>query len=97
MGGLRLAVRGYDFWAPVAEETVTRHRLPEACIPMEDQEIAAEIQRRGLEIVYLSELAAALGFAVDEGWTEEIFAAIERATLEQRRSAALRTISLSKK
>lgn len=64
---------------------------------MEDQEIAAEIQRRGLEIVYLSELAAALGYAVDEGWTDEIFAAIERATLAQRRSAALRTLHLSRK
>jgi hypothetical protein len=62
---------------------------------MEDHEIAAEIQRRGLEVVYLSELAAALGFAVEEGWTEEIFNAIERATLEQRRSAALRTLQLS--
>jgi hypothetical protein len=62
---------------------------------MEDHEIAAEIQRRGLEVVYLSELAAALGFAVEEGWTEEIFTAIERATLEQRRSAALRTLQLS--
>jgi hypothetical protein len=62
---------------------------------MEDREIAAEIQRRGLEIVYLSELAAALGFAVDEGWTEEIFAAIDRASPEQRRSAALRTLQLS--
>ena len=93
MGGLRLAVRGYDFEDTPCEAPPIR-RL---AIPMEDQEIAAEIQRRGLEIVYLSELAAALGFAVDEGWTEEIFAAIERATLEQRRSAALRTLHLSKK
>jgi hypothetical protein len=62
---------------------------------MDDQEIAAEIQRRGLEIIYLSELAAALGYAVDEGWTEEIFAAIDRASLEQRRYAALRTLELS--
>ena len=64
---------------------------------MEDEEIAAEIQRRGLEIVYLSELAAALGYALEEGWTEEIFVAIERAPLELRRSAALRTLRLSEK
>lgn len=64
---------------------------------MKDQEIAAEIQRRGLEVVYLSELAAALGFAVEEGWTEEIFAAIESATAEQRRAAAMRTLHLSRK
>ena len=62
---------------------------------MEDQKIASELQRRGLEIVYLSELAAALGFATDEGWTEEIFAAIERATPEQRRDAAIRTLRLA--
>ena len=62
---------------------------------MEDQEIAAEIQRRGLEIVYLSELAAALGFAIDEGWTDEVFAAIDLATPEQRRDAAIRTLQLS--
>lgn len=64
---------------------------------MKDQEIAAEIQRRGLEVVYLSELAAALGFAVEEGWTEEIFTAIESATAEQRRAAAMRTLHLSRK
>lgn len=64
---------------------------------MDDQEIAVELQRRGLEIVYLSELAAALGFATEEGWTEEIFVAIEHATLEQRRNAALRTLQLSER
>ena len=83
MGGLRLAVRGYDFEA-VGDTPSGAPPIRRLAIPMEDQEIAAEIQRRGLEIVYLSELAAALGYAVDEGWTEEIFAAIERATLEQR-------------
>lgn len=62
---------------------------------MDDEEIAAEIQRRGLEVVYLSELAAALGFAYDEGWTEDVFAAIEQATPEQRREAALRTLALT--
>jgi hypothetical protein len=60
-----------------------------------DDAIAAEIQRRGLEVAYLSELAAALGFAGDEGWTEAVFEAIERATPEQRRAAALRTLSLA--
>ena len=62
---------------------------------MDDEQIAAEIQGRGLEIVYLSELAAALGFALEEGWTEAVFEAIEVATPEQRRSAALRTLQLS--
>lgn len=62
---------------------------------MEDPQIASEIQRRGLEIVYLSELAAALGFAVEEGWTEEIFAAIDLASPELRRDAAIRTLRLA--
>jgi hypothetical protein len=61
---------------------------------MKDEQIATEIQRRGLEIEYLRELAAALGFAEDEGWTEEVFSAIERASPEQRRTAAIRTLRL---
>lgn len=59
---------------------------------MQDHEIAAEIARRGLELVYLSELAASLGFASDEGWSKAVIDAIEGATPEQRRRAALRTL-----
>lgn len=62
---------------------------------MQDHEIAAEIARRGLEFVYLGELAASLGFAADEGWSEEVMAAIEHATHDQRRRAALRTLGLT--
>lgn len=62
---------------------------------MEDSEIAAEIQRRELEVVYLSELAASLGFTTEEGWSEDVFRAIEHATPEQRREAALRTLRLA--
>lgn len=61
---------------------------------MTDEQIAEAIQRRGLEIEYLRELAAALGFAESEGWTEDVFAAMENATAEQRRRAALRTLAL---
>ncbi|MEX2582723.1 MAG: hypothetical protein WD766_05595 [Gemmatimonadota bacterium] len=61
---------------------------------MHDHEIAAEIQRRGLEVEYLRELAAALGFAEDEGWTEAVFAAMESASHEKRRAAAERTLRL---
>lgn len=61
---------------------------------MRDEEIAAELARRGLELVYLSELAASLGFAGDEGWSEAVMLAIERATSEERRRAALRTLGL---
>jgi hypothetical protein len=60
-----------------------------------DEEIAAEIQRRGLEIEYLRELSAALGFAAAEPWTEEVFAAIDRASAGERRRAALRTLQLA--
>jgi hypothetical protein len=62
---------------------------------MTDEQIAAAIQSRELEIEYLRELAAALGFAENEGWTEDVFAAIESATPEQRRRAALRTLALA--
>lgn len=61
---------------------------------MNDEEIAAEIQRRGLEVEYLRELAAALGFAEGEGWSEAVFDAIVDADPEQRRAAALRTLTL---
>ncbi len=62
---------------------------------MTDEQIAALIQGRGLEVEYLRELAAALGFAEEEGWTEAVFDAIEVATLEVRRRAALRTLEMS--
>lgn len=59
---------------------------------MTDEQIAREIQQNGLEVEYLQELAAALGFAPDEGWTEEVFDAIDRADMEIRRRAALRVL-----
>jgi hypothetical protein len=59
---------------------------------MTDAEIAAELARRGLEVLYLQELASALGFAAEEGWTEEVFEAIQGASLQERRRAALRTL-----
>lgn len=62
---------------------------------MTDEEIAARIQERELEIEYLRELAAALGFAADEGWTEDVFAAIDAADPVVRRRAALRTLKLA--
>lgn len=61
---------------------------------MNDDEIAREIQSRGLEVEYLRELAASLGFADGEGWTEALFEAIDHASPEQRRRAALRTLTL---
>ena len=63
---------------------------------MTDDEIAAQIQGQGLEIEYLQELAASLGFAEDEGWTEAVFEAIEHASDLQRRRAALRVLGMAK-
>ena len=62
---------------------------------MRDEEIARAIQERGLELEYLRELAAVVGFADAEPWSVETFEAMERATPEQKRSAALRTLRLS--
>jgi hypothetical protein len=62
---------------------------------MKDHEIATEIKRRGLELDYLRELAASLGFAEEEGWSEAVIAALEHATPEERRRAALRTLDLA--
>ncbi len=61
---------------------------------MRDDEIASEIQRRGLEVEYLRELAASLGFAEEEGWSEAVFEALEHASPEQRRGAAERTLKM---
>jgi hypothetical protein len=60
--------------------------------PISDAEIAEELARRGLEVLYLQELAAALGFAAAEGWSDAVFEAIEHADIEERRRAALRTL-----
>ena len=62
---------------------------------MDDSDIAAAIQQRGLEVAYLRELAAALGFAEEEGWSENVFDAIDQASPDQRRRAALRTLDLA--
>lgn len=60
---------------------------------MTDIDIAAEIQRLGLEMEYLSDIASSLGFSDGaEGWTEEFFAALEVYPLDQKREAALRVI-----
>lgn len=60
-----------------------------------DEQIASEIQRRELEIEYLKELSASLGFSDLEPWTEETFQAIDDAPLGQRRRAAIRTLRLA--
>jgi hypothetical protein len=75
-----------------APDIISRTIFPMGPDPLTDPEIAEELARRGLEVLYLQELAAALGFADEEGWTEELFEAIQAASLEDRRRAALRTL-----
>lgn len=60
---------------------------------MTDEELGLEIRRRGLEGEYLRELLASLGHAPEAGWSGAAIAAIEHATPEERRRAALRTVA----
>jgi hypothetical protein len=61
---------------------------------MDDEEIAARIRERGLEEEYVRELMASLGYDPGEGWTVNAIGALESATTEQRRAAALRCLEL---
>jgi hypothetical protein len=61
---------------------------------MTDEEIGERIRARGLEEAYLRELMASLGHDPAEGFTMDGIAALEAATAEQRRRAALRTLAL---
>ena len=61
---------------------------------MTDEEIAEQLQGRGLEEDYVRELLASLGFDPAEGLTEAAIHALDTAEMEQRRKAALRTLTL---
>jgi hypothetical protein len=61
---------------------------------MTDEEIAEQLQGRGLEEEYVRELLASLGFDPAEGLTETAIHALDTAEMEQRRKAALRTLAL---
>ena len=62
---------------------------------MTDDEIRERIQARGLEEEYLRELMASLGFDPADGFTMDGIEALDRATMAQRRRAALRTLALA--
>ena len=62
---------------------------------MTDERIGEEIRGRGLEEEYIRELVASLGFQPGEGFTDDSIRALETATMEQRRKAALRTLELA--
>ena len=61
---------------------------------MTDEEIAEQLQGRGLEEEYVRELLASLGYDPAEGLTEAAIHALDTAEMEQRRKAALRTLAL---
>lgn len=62
---------------------------------MTDEEIGERIRGRGLEEEYIRELLASLGFDPAEGFTMDGIEALEKATLDQRRRAALRTLAMA--
>jgi hypothetical protein len=59
-----------------------------------DEEIAEQLQGRGLEEDYVRELLATLGFDPADGLTEAAIHALDTAEMEQRRKAAIRTLEL---
>jgi hypothetical protein len=59
-----------------------------------DEEIAEQLQGRGLEEEYVRELLASLGFDPADGLTEAAIHALDSAEMEQRRRAAMRTLEL---
>jgi hypothetical protein len=62
---------------------------------MTDDEIGGQLRDRGLEEEYIRELLASLGFNPEEGFTNASIDALDNATMDQRRRAALRTLELA--
>lgn len=62
---------------------------------MTDDEIGERIRGRGLEEEYIRELLASLGFDPGEGFTNASIEALDNASMEQRRRAALRTLAMA--
>ena len=62
---------------------------------MSDEEIGERIRALELEEEYIRELLASLGFEPGEGFTNDSIHALEQATMDQRRRAALRTLALA--
>jgi hypothetical protein len=60
-----------------------------------DDEIGEQLRGRGLEEAYIRELMATLGFDPNEGFTNEGIEALDNATMDVRRKAALRTLALA--
>ena len=62
---------------------------------MTDEEIAEQLQGRQLEEEYVRELLASLGFDPSDGLNELAVHALDTASMEIRRKAALRTLTLA--
>lgn len=62
---------------------------------LSDDEIGERLRAQALEEEYLRELLASLGFDPADGFTHDSIHALEHATMEQRRRAALRTLALA--
>lgn len=63
---------------------------------MTDDEIGEQLQSRGLEEDYVRELLASLGFDPGEGFSDDAIHALETASMDTRRKAAIRTLRLGK-
>ena len=59
-----------------------------------DEEIAEQLQGRELEEEYVRELLASLGYDPVDGLTESAVHALDTASMDQRRKAAIRTLRL---
>jgi hypothetical protein len=64
---------------------------------MTDEEIAEQLQGRGLEEDYVRELLASLGYDPADGLTEAAIHALDTAEMDTRRKAALRTLTLAER
>ncbi|HSU13382.1 hypothetical protein [Longimicrobium sp.] len=61
---------------------------------MTDDEIAEQLKGRALEEEYVRELLASLGYDPSDGLTEAAVHALDTASMDQRRRAAIRTLRL---
>lgn len=61
---------------------------------MTDDQIAEQLKGRGLEEEYVRELLASLGYDPADGLTEDAVHALDAASMDTRRKAALRTLRL---
>ena len=61
---------------------------------MTDDQIAEQLKGRGLEEEYVRELLTSLGYDPADGLTEDAVHALDAASMDTRRKAALRTLRL---